>query len=258
MIAPHLQASRRGMTGSTHTKPRARSLISSLCIAAMLALALALAVGFGGSLHPAFDSFAHLRIHVAGLLGLAGLVAFGLGLRAAGIGAVIVAGLAVASTLASPFWHSPAAAGADIAQQDVARYRLLQLNLRFDHPEPNRVLSLIARAQPDIVTLNEVSPQWRLALERIAAAYPHRLVCAASAGVGGVAIQLAVPRPAAGIAAGARSADRPCDDPGRRAARPNRCRRGCGLRPCAGRGGFRARSAGRFRAGGNDRARGQP
>ncbi|MEQ8295270.1 MAG: endonuclease/exonuclease/phosphatase family protein [Nitratireductor sp.] len=176
------------MTGSTHTKPRARSLMSSLCIAAMLALALALAVGFGGSLHPAFDSFAHLRIHVAGLLGLAGLAAFGLGLRAAGVGAVIVAGLAVASTLASPFWHSPAAAGADIAQQDVARYRLLQLNLRFDHPEPNRVLSLIARAQPDIVTLNEVSPHWRLALERIAAAYPHRLVCAASAGVGGVAI----------------------------------------------------------------------
>lgn len=176
------------MTGSTHKKSRARSLFSSVCLAATLGLALALAAGFAGALHPAFDSFAHLRVHVAGLLVVAGLIVFALGAPRIGAGAAIVAGLAVASTLSSPFWHSPAAAEAGSEWPDAARYRLLQLNLRFDHPEPNRVLSLIARTHPDIVTLNEVSPHWRVAIERIAVAYPHRLVCAARAGVGGVAI----------------------------------------------------------------------
>lgn len=163
-------------------------MLAKLSMAAALGLTLALAAGFAGALHPAFDSFAHLRLHVAGLLVVAGLVMAWLGARRTGAGAATVAVLAAVATLAGPFWHSPAAAGAGTLQQDVARYRLLQLNLRFDHPDPKRVLSLIAREHPDIVTLNEVSPRWRAALEPIAAAYPYRLVCAASAGVGGVAI----------------------------------------------------------------------
>ena len=49
-------------------------------------------------------------------------------------------------------------------------YRLLQLNLRFDNPAPEKVLSLIGRVQPDVITLNEVSAMWSRSLHLIATA----------------------------------------------------------------------------------------
>ena len=57
-------------------------------------------------------------------------------------------------------------------RRDSAVYRLLQLNLRYDNPEPGKVLSLIGRLMPDVVTLNEVSPAWAEKLALLAGAYP--------------------------------------------------------------------------------------
>ena len=67
-------------------------------------------------------------------------------------------------------------------------YRLLQMNLRFDNPEPGKVLSLIGRLRPDVITLNEVSPMWAEKLDLLSSAYPYRIVCTMDNRAGGVAI----------------------------------------------------------------------
>ena len=82
--------------------------------------------------------------------------------------------------------RSNAAAGADTGQRAV--YRLLHLNLLHDNPAPEKVLSLIGRVQPDVITLNEVSGRWVPRLQQISAMYPYAVVCDAPRRVGGVAI----------------------------------------------------------------------
>src|SRR5690606_38352276 len=67
-------------------------------------------------------------------------------------------------------------------------YRLMQINLRFDNPDPGKVLSLIGRVRPDVVTLNEVSEMWSEKLALLASAYPHSIVCTMENHAGGVAI----------------------------------------------------------------------
>ncbi len=67
-------------------------------------------------------------------------------------------------------------------------YRLLHMNLRFDNPEPGKVLSLIGRLRPDVITLNEVSAMWREKLDLLSSAYPYRIVCTIENRAGGVAI----------------------------------------------------------------------
>ena len=58
------------------------------------------------------------------------------------------------------------------------------MNLRFDNPEPEKVLSLIGRIAPDVVTLEEVSAMWDEKLALLASAYPHRILCTGSTSVG--------------------------------------------------------------------------
>ena len=67
-------------------------------------------------------------------------------------------------------------------------YRLLQMNLRFNNPTPKKVLSLIGRTNPDVITLDEVSAMWTTELGYIASAYPYRILCPYPNGVFGVAL----------------------------------------------------------------------
>ncbi|RWQ43521.1 MAG: AP endonuclease, partial [Mesorhizobium sp.] len=71
---------------------------------------------------------------------------------------------------------------------DQAVYRLLQMNLRFSNPTPEKVLSLIGRTQPDVITLDEVSDMWKAKLGLLASAYPYRILCPYPNGVFGVAL----------------------------------------------------------------------
>lgn len=158
----------------------ARTVAGILCLLLLLGL-------FGGA-HPAFDSFAHFRAHLAVLLGLAGFVLLLCRARGSGLLALALAGLCFATTLPPGAWQSQAVAEGPAAPRSAATYRLLQLNLRFDHSEPKRVLSLIARERPDVITLEEVSPNWRQTLSLIEHAYPHRIICRGRGRIGGVAI----------------------------------------------------------------------
>ncbi|MBN9076971.1 MAG: endonuclease/exonuclease/phosphatase family protein [Rhizobiales bacterium] len=159
---------------------------SALCAA----LYAPLVFGFFGRLHHSLDLFAHFRWHLAVLLALAGL--FALWSRAWSIGVVslAMAAIAFATTqgIAGMPFSGPQRAAFQAADDSQAVYRLLHLNLRYDNPTPERVLSLIGRTHPDIVTLAEVSPMWAGKLKLIEAAYPNPLICGSDVRVGGGAI----------------------------------------------------------------------
>ncbi|TIQ70667.1 MAG: AP endonuclease, partial [Mesorhizobium sp.] len=144
-------------------------------------------------LHPAFDSFAHFRVHLSVLMALCALPLLVTSFRLQAAAALLFAGAAFATTsniLPVPrLWPVQAAFEANPGDQpvypgdqsvypvDKAVYRLLQMNLRFNNPTPEKVLSLIGRTQPDVITLDEVSDMWKAKLGLLSRAYPYRILC---------------------------------------------------------------------------------
>lgn len=153
-------------------------------LALLTSLGVALTFGYLGRVHPAFDSFAHFRVHLAAALGVAVPLLYLLRLRLEAVFATLFAAAALVQTIGSGFAPPLAAEGG----REGAVYRLLHLNLRHDNPTPEAVLSLVGGVRPDIVTFNEVSERWTQRLATIEAAYPYRLVCPPPTRVGGVAI----------------------------------------------------------------------
>lgn len=152
-------------------------------------LTIPLVLGYWGSAHPALDSFAHFRLHLAALIAVLALPSL-LERRWVSISfaLLLLAIAATATTLANPTGIAIANASAHIEEAGQARYKLLQMNLRYDNPKPKDVLSLIAHHKPDVITLDEVSDYWRTELKYIEGAYPHRIICTGTSHVGGVAI----------------------------------------------------------------------
>ncbi|MBN9065945.1 MAG: endonuclease/exonuclease/phosphatase family protein [Rhizobiales bacterium] len=146
-----------------------------------------LVFGFFGGLHHSLDFFAHFRWHLAILLALAGL--FALASRAWSIGVVslIMAAAALVTTqgIAGVPFSGPKRVTLQAADRTEAVYRLLHLNLRYDNPAPEKVLSLIGMTHPDIGTLAEVSPMWAEKLKLIKAAYPDQLISTAAVNLNG-------------------------------------------------------------------------
>ncbi|TGQ46780.1 AP endonuclease [Mesorhizobium sp. M00.F.Ca.ET.216.01.1.1] len=169
---------------------RARSMTVSVAFFAMMAISAALVAGFFGALHPAFDSFAHFRAHFAVLMALCALPLLATSFRLQAAAALLFAVAAFATTSNElPFprlWPVQAAYEAKLGDQAV--YRLLQMNLRFNNPTPEKVLSLIGRTQPDVITLDEVSGMWTEKLGLLSSAYPYRILCPYPNGVFGVAL----------------------------------------------------------------------
>jgi endonuclease/exonuclease/phosphatase (EEP) superfamily protein YafD len=159
-------------------RTKLRTMISLLALAAAAALSLPLIAGFFGKVHPAFDSFSHFRIHLAAMMAGCAVVLLACSLVKEGAVALAFAAAAVATTSASMSlpWLGQVHAALP-AKDQRAVYRLLHMNVRFDNPEPGRILSLIGRVQPDVITLNEVSMMWAEKLDLLSAAYPHRIVC---------------------------------------------------------------------------------
>lgn len=162
------------------------SMMAQLIVLAMIACSAALLAGFFGALHPAFDSFSHFRMHLSLLTALLALALLAGPYRLQAV-AVLVFAIAcfVTTTGALPRLS---------AQQAVAKpadritYSLLQMNLRFNNPTPKKVLSLIGRTNPDVITLDEVSGMWAKELSYIAGAYPYRILCDYPNGIFGVAL----------------------------------------------------------------------
>ena len=158
---------------------------------ATVLLSLPLVGGFFGRLHPAFDSLAHFRVHLAVLLLVAALpLLLARSFRWHGFLAALFGSAAILTVTGASLLPGagPVQASHQPADPLSPVYRLLHLNLRYDNPEPGKVLSLIGRTRPDVVALNEVSAMWAEKLALLSSAYPYRVVCAGDSGAGGVAI----------------------------------------------------------------------
>ena len=159
-------------------------MAASLAFIAMMTVSVALVAGFFGALHPAFDSFAHFRVHLAVLMAFCALPLLATTFRLQAAAALLLAVAAFATTMSARPW--PVQAVAKPADQIV--YTLLQMNLRYDNPTPKKVLSLIGRTNPDVITLDEVSAMWTTELGYISSAYPYRILCPYPNGIFGVAL----------------------------------------------------------------------
>lgn len=164
-------------------RPGRKVLLLRLAAAALPAgLGMAIAFGYLGWLHPAFDSFSHLRLHLAAVLMLLAPALLAFGLRAEAAFAALI-GLSATFQTVGPHVETPRA-----GDNAGATYRLLHMNLRYDNPTPQAALSLIGALRPDVVTLSEVSDPWREKLALLEAAYPYRLICPQPSHIGGAAI----------------------------------------------------------------------
>lgn len=152
-------------------------------------LTIPLVLGYWGALHPVFDSFAHFRLHLAAciiILALPSLLERRL--LSISLSLILLATASTASTLANPSGTTVVDADAALQAAGPARYKLLQMNLRYNNPTPKEVLSLIGHHQPDVITLNEVSQQWREQLKFIEQIYPHQIICPSAIPIGSSAI----------------------------------------------------------------------
>ncbi|MEW9837549.1 endonuclease/exonuclease/phosphatase family protein [Mesorhizobium marinum] len=160
--------------------------VALIAFAASTVLALALVGGFFGQVHPALDSLAHFRIHLAAALIVTAVpLVAARGFRWNGVLAAALGAWAIVNVTGLPFSvqasHGP-------KDETSPVYRLMHLNLRYDNPEPGEVLSLIGRTRLDVLTLNEVSPMWAEKLDLLAGSYPYRVICRIDNHAGGVAI----------------------------------------------------------------------
>lgn len=169
---------------------RVPAFIQSLVLFCLTAATLALLLGFFGSLHPAFDSLAHFRLHLAVVVAVLALPLLASAHLLQALSALVFAVVAFATTTDSLhlLGLKPVQAAFEAKPADRAAYRLLQINLRFDNRTPEKVLSLIGRASPDVVTLDEVSEMWDGKLDLLKSAYPYRVICPRPNGVFGAAV----------------------------------------------------------------------
>ncbi len=169
-------------------KSRTASALPAILAIGAVLISVPLVAGYWGRLHPAFDAMAHFRMHLAVLIAILSLpLIFIRGWRQIGAAGTVL-GLAALSATLLPGQNAAGTARAEAADMPAARYRLLQMNLRYDNPTPKQVFSLIGQTRPDIVTLNEVSSMWVEELKFLEATYPYRVICPPPARIGGVAI----------------------------------------------------------------------
>lgn len=161
-------------------------MTAGVAFLAMMALSAAMLAGFFGALHPALDSFSHFRIHLSVLTALLALPLLASSYRLQAVAALLfaIASLATTAGALPRLWPQQAVA----KPADGIVYSLLQMNLRFDNRTPKKVLSLIGRTNPDVITLDEVSGMWARELGYITSAYPYRILCPYPNGIFGVAL----------------------------------------------------------------------
>ncbi|WP_439273296.1 endonuclease/exonuclease/phosphatase family protein [Pseudochrobactrum sp. HB0163] len=135
----------------------------------LVALSVPLVLGFFGRLHPALDSFAHFRAHIAVLMAAGGIMLLFTHLRREAAMVTLLGFGALATTI---HFSNPAP-----AETDSVTYRLMQINLQQDNPDPKGILQAIARNKPDIITYQEGSEQWQPWLKTLEGNYPYHHQC---------------------------------------------------------------------------------
>ncbi|HSO47063.1 MAG TPA: endonuclease/exonuclease/phosphatase family protein [Rhizobiaceae bacterium] len=157
-------------------------LLRLFLILAIAGISAAIVAGFVGFVHPALDTAAHFRLHLAAGLFVLAVAAIAMRARRAG-GAAMVLALAAAASC----WQAFPASFAGAAPQGKL-HSLLFFNMRYDNPAPERVIEMIRQTNADLVLLTEYSRMWEPRLVALHGSYPHRYHCAEWRDVGGTVV----------------------------------------------------------------------
>lgn len=145
-------------------RPLPRTLIPPLALAVLASLA--------APLHPALDSIAHFRLHLAALLALACLLAWTRGQRALAAGGLCV-------VLAAGAWTAPFLPG--IASTGVAAWpamiRVVQFNAQSENGTIDRAAAHIRALGPDVVIVQEAKDGPGQIADRLSGTFAVRARC---------------------------------------------------------------------------------
>lgn len=150
---------------------------------AALAGGACIVAGFFGAQLQAFDSVSHFRFQLALALILVALAALLMRAWSALMLAIGSAALGLAFSLP---WLLPQAGQA--TPQGQPSYSLLQMNVLYEAADKTDAIRRIAEVQPDIVTLQEVTAEWRELLGHLSGRYPFQVYCGLEWDRDGIAI----------------------------------------------------------------------
>ncbi|MEM1382550.1 MAG: endonuclease/exonuclease/phosphatase family protein [Pseudomonadota bacterium] len=133
-------------------------------------LVLAVALSFLSPVLAVADALANFR-HM--MMGLAVLLALSAALMKLRMLSAVLAAAALSSALSMPELLPPRLS----PNAGDQRLRLLQFNVNLMNSQADAFAALVASAQPDVVTLQEISPANRHFLRAVAEDFPHQRVC---------------------------------------------------------------------------------
>lgn len=116
----------------------------------------------------AVQLFTHFRLQytvIALLLGIIFVV------RREGWYAVVLLGAAAANASLVVPWY-----GVGTAATGMTELKLMSANLQASNGIHDKLFALVAAEEPDLLVLQEITPEWAESLQRLAGDYPHRLV----------------------------------------------------------------------------------
>jgi endonuclease/exonuclease/phosphatase (EEP) superfamily protein YafD len=165
-------------------KPRRKRRHGGSRIACLAGLALtlaALAAGFLSRLYLSLDVFSNFTPQLAVAAG-AFLIAFFLpGMRLTFAMVLILAGIAGVGVFARHESSRIAALPAYAAEGGESPLRLMSFNAHLSNTNSQAVAEEVERQDPDVVVLIELGPEKQVVADRLAARYPHRAECMATA-----------------------------------------------------------------------------
>lgn len=148
-------------------------LYRAVLLLAMFGTLAAIAAGFLGWVHPAFDTMSTFRAHLGVVLVLLALL---WSFKCSRVPAFIFA-LAGFLALAAAAPGLPLTSYAALPGGGEKTYRLFTMNLLWSNQSPQKVFDAIRKRDPDIIVVSETSTEWRARLARLDAAYPYKYHC---------------------------------------------------------------------------------
>ena len=118
--------------------------------------------------HHALQLFTHFRLQYLAV-SLLLMVAFAF-LRSPGYSAAMMVSVVANALVVTPWYLDGVADSGDV------EITLLHANVLATNGEHDKLFALLADEEPDLVFLQEISPQWEAALSALHADYPHRYV----------------------------------------------------------------------------------
>ncbi len=151
-------------------------------IICLIGSSLGILIGYLGHIHPAFDTFAHFRLHASlGLIFLAILVLIKRWLII-GILSLIIGFLGLYNSKSG----IPLTAVHQANDPSKPTYSFLHFNLYWINENPSAVIDRILELNPDLISLNEAAEVWTEQIKRLDKKWPYLLHCPEWENSGGI------------------------------------------------------------------------